>query len=148
MILKYNITLKKCYRDHESLAKLHKCPFFSAGFIYRRYFTFVRDRLYMARQLCCCGMCKNLLWSDGQQRNYSKPKFPSNSNCGQKIVSETGPRSAFLSRVLISLNTPNSMCRICTNLTQLCAVHVYKLLLFISQTKVEIIPNYILSVIP
>ena len=49
--------------------------------------------LYMARQLCCRGMCKNLLWSDSQQRNYSKAKFPSNWNCRQKIVSETGPRS-------------------------------------------------------
>ena len=39
----------------------------------------------------CRGMCKNLLRSDGQQRNYSKAKFPSNLNCGQKIVSETGP---------------------------------------------------------
>ena len=34
---------------------------------------------------------KKLLRSDGQQRNYSKAKFPSNLNCGQKIVSETGP---------------------------------------------------------
>ena len=49
--------------------------------------------LYMARQLCCRGMCKNLLRSDGQQRNYSKAKFSSNVNCGQKIVSETGPWS-------------------------------------------------------
>ena len=148
MILKYNITLKNVTGTMKVLPNYTNALFFSAGFIYRRYFTFVRDRLYMARRLCCCGMCKNLLWSDGQQRNYSKPKFPSNLNCGQKIVSETGPRSAFLSRVLISLNTPNSMCRICTNLTQLCAVHVCKLLLFISQTKVEIMPNYILSVIP
>ena len=45
----------------------------------------------MARQLCCRGMCKNLLRSDSQQWNYSKTKFPSNLNCGQKIVSETGP---------------------------------------------------------
>ena len=28
--------------------------------------------LYIARQLCCRGMCKNLLRSDGQQRNYGK----------------------------------------------------------------------------
>ena len=47
--------------------------------------------LYMARQLCCRGMCKILLRSDGQQRNYGKAKFPSNLNCGQKNVSETGP---------------------------------------------------------
>ena len=47
----------------------------------------------MARQLCCRDMCKNLLRSDGQQQNYSKAKFLSNLNCGQKIVSETGPRS-------------------------------------------------------
>ena len=45
----------------------------------------------MARQLCCRGMCKNLLRSDGQQRSYRKAKFPSNVNCGQKTVSETGP---------------------------------------------------------
>ena len=53
-----------------------------------------RDRykiLYMARQLCCRGMCKNLLPSDGQQRSYGKAKFPSYLNCGQKTVSETGP---------------------------------------------------------
>ena len=49
--------------------------------------------LYMTRQMCCRGMCKNLLRSDGQQQNYSKAKFPSNLNCGQKIVSETGPWS-------------------------------------------------------
>ena len=41
--------------------------------------------LYMARQPCCRGMCKNLLRCDCQQRNYSKGKFPSNLNCGQKI---------------------------------------------------------------
>ena len=51
-----------------------------------------KNILYMARQLFCCGMCKNLLQSDGQQWNYSKAKFPSNFNCGQKIISETGPR--------------------------------------------------------
>ena len=45
-------------------------------------------KLFMARQLCCHGMCKNL-WSDGRLWNYSKAKFPSNSNCGQKIFSET-----------------------------------------------------------
>ena len=47
--------------------------------------------LYMVRQLCCRGMCKNLLRSDGQQQNYSKGKFPSNLKCVQKIVSEPGP---------------------------------------------------------
>ena len=46
-------------------------------------------------QLCCCGMCKNLLRSDGQQRNYGKAKFPSNLNCGQKNVSEMGPCCKF-----------------------------------------------------
>ena len=46
----------------------------------------------MARQLCCRGMCKNLLRSDGKQQSYGKAKFPSNLNCGQKNVSETGPR--------------------------------------------------------
>ena len=45
----------------------------------------------MARQLCCRGMCKNLLRSDGQQRSYGKAKFPSYLNCGLKTVSETGP---------------------------------------------------------
>ena len=29
--------------------------------------------------------------SDGQQRKYSKAKFSLNLNCGQKIVSKTGP---------------------------------------------------------
>ena len=48
--------------------------------------------LYMARQLCCHGMCKNSLQFDGQQRNYTKVKFPLNSNCGQKIISKMGPR--------------------------------------------------------
>ena len=47
--------------------------------------------LYLARQLCYRGMCKNLLWSDGQQGIYSKAKFPLNLNYEQKIVSETGP---------------------------------------------------------
>ena len=50
----------------------------------------------MARQLCCRGMCKNLLRSDGQQQSYGKAKFPSNLNCGQKTVSETGPRTTKL----------------------------------------------------
>ena len=45
----------------------------------------------MAWQLCCHGMCKNLLRSDRQQRSYGKAKFPSILNCGQKNVSETGP---------------------------------------------------------
>ena len=48
--------------------------------------------LYMAQQPCCRGVCKNLLRSNGQQRNCNKAKFASNFNCGQKIVSETGPR--------------------------------------------------------
>ena len=38
-------------------------------------------------------MCKKLLRSDGQQRSYDKAKFPSNLNCGEKTVSETGPRN-------------------------------------------------------
>ena len=45
----------------------------------------------MARQLCYRGICKKLLRSDGQQRNYGKEKFTSNLNCGQKTVSEMGP---------------------------------------------------------
>ena len=49
----------------------------------------------MVWQLCCRGMCKNLLRSVVQQRNYGKAKFPSNLNCGQKSVSETGPGSLF-----------------------------------------------------
>ena len=49
--------------------------------------------LYMARQLCCRGMCKNLLRSGGQPRNYGNTKFPPNLNCGQKNISETGPRT-------------------------------------------------------
>ena len=41
----------------------------------------------------CAGVAcaKKLLRSWGQQRNYSKVKFPSNLNCRQKTVSETGP---------------------------------------------------------
>ena len=39
-------------------------------------------------------MCKHLLRSDGQQRSYGKAKLPSNLNCRQKNVSETGPWSA------------------------------------------------------
>ena len=34
---------------------------------------------------------QNLLRSDGQQRNYSKAKFPSNSNCGQKSLVKRAP---------------------------------------------------------
>ena len=37
-----------------------------------------KKNLYMSRQLCCRGMCKNLLQSHGQQQNYSKANFPSN----------------------------------------------------------------------
>ena len=47
----------------------------------------------MAWQLCCRGVRKNLLRSDGRQRSYGKAKVPSNLNCGQKNVSETGPWS-------------------------------------------------------
>ena len=53
-----------------------------------------RDRykiLCMTRQLWCRGMCKIWLRCNVQQPNYSKAKFPSNLNCGQKIVSETDP---------------------------------------------------------
>ena len=53
----------------------------------------------MARQLCCRGMCKNLLRSDGQQQSYGKAKFPLNLNCGQKNVSETGPWPLLLSSI-------------------------------------------------
>ena len=54
-----------------------------------------------SRQLCCRGMCKNLLWSDGRHRNYSKAKFPLYLNCGQKIVSETGPRPVLLTLLIL-----------------------------------------------
>ena len=56
----------------------------------------------MARHLCCRGMCKDLLRSDGQQWNYDNAKFPSNLNCGQKNVSETGPRSAKYDLMLLA----------------------------------------------
>ena len=46
--------------------------------------------LCMEWQLCCHGICKNLLRSSGQQWNYSKAKFPWNLNCEQKVVSEIG----------------------------------------------------------
>ena len=47
--------------------------------------------LYMTRQLCCRVMCKRMLWVDGQQRNYSKAKFPLNLNCGQKTLVKRAP---------------------------------------------------------
>ena len=56
----------------------------------------------MARQRSA--MCENVLRSDGQQRNYSKAKFPSNLNCGQIIVSETGPSGTLETRF------PDSQC--------------------------------------
>ena len=34
---------------------------------------------------------QNLLRSDGEQRNYSKAKFPSNLNCGQKSLMKRAP---------------------------------------------------------
>ena len=37
------------------------------------------------------GMCKNLLWFDGQQRNYSKAKFPSNLNLGKRLLVKRAP---------------------------------------------------------
>ena len=67
---------------------------FDGNFVLLSHRLHYRDRykiLCMARQLCCRGMCKNLLRSDGQQRSYGKAKFPSYLNCGQKTVSETGP---------------------------------------------------------
>ena len=42
-------------------------------------------------QLRCVDMYNNLLRSDGKQWLYSKEKFPSNLNCEQNVVSETGP---------------------------------------------------------
>ena len=45
----------------------------------------------MPRQLYCRGMCKKLSRSGGQQRNYIKTKFPSNLNCGQKMVVKRAP---------------------------------------------------------
>ena len=50
----------------------------------------------MTRQLCCRDMYKILFWSDGQQPNYSKAKFPSNLNCGQNFFSEMGPWSCII----------------------------------------------------
>ena len=44
--------------------------------LYPRFWYSDRYKLlYMARQLSCHGICKNLLQSDGQQRNYSKANF-------------------------------------------------------------------------
>ena len=51
--------------------------------------------LYMARHLCCRGMCKIFLPSDGQQRSYGKAKFPSNLNCGQKTLVKRAPGHCF-----------------------------------------------------
>ena len=57
----------------------------------RFYHSDCYTNLYMARQLCCRGMCKKLLRPGRQQWNYSKANFPSNLNCGQNAVSEMGP---------------------------------------------------------
>ena len=40
--------------------------------------------------VACAKSCCDLY---GQQRTYGKATFPSNLNCGQKTVSETGPRA-------------------------------------------------------
>ena len=67
--------------------------------------------LYMVRQMCCRGMCKYLFRSDDQQRNYSKAKFPSNLNYGQKIVSEMGPCcSIFIQSVLPVYHMSYDLC--------------------------------------
>ena len=60
----------------------------------------------MARQLCCRGMCKNLLRSDGQQRKYNKVKFLSNLNCGQKSLVKRAPGSNFAGRWIFTRPRP------------------------------------------
>ena len=67
--------------------------------------------LYMTRQLCCRGMCKNLLRSDGQQWNYLKAKFASNLNYKQKNISDTGPYIAYY-----DVKHNNGKCRKTTSL--------------------------------
>ena len=56
--------------------------------------------------MCCRGICKNLLRSDGQQRNYSKAKFPSNLNCGQNSLVEWAPGDENTTTRLIDFTRP------------------------------------------
>ena len=62
----------------------------------------------MARQLCCRGMCKNLLRYDGQQRNFGKAKFPSNLNYGKKKT--LVKRAPGLNLTAVSLKSPFRLC--------------------------------------
>ena len=57
----------------------------------RCWFKYHYKILLMTRQLCCCGMCKNLQWTNGHQLIYSNVKSPLNLNFQQKAVSEMGP---------------------------------------------------------
>ena len=81
--------------------------------------------LHMARQLCCRGVCKILLRSDHRWLNYNKAKFPSNLNCEQNTVDETGsklrsherhrwPRLASISGVSVLSNRENVIHQGCT----------------------------------
>ena len=45
----------------------------------------------MTWELCCRGICKSLLWYEGQKWNYNITKFPSILNCDGKILSVMGP---------------------------------------------------------
>ena len=56
--------------------------------------TVIATKFCTCHDSCCRGMCKYLLRSDGQRRSYGKANFPSNFNCEQKTVSETGPRTS------------------------------------------------------
>ena len=60
---------------------------------------------------------QNLLRSDDQQQIYSKAKFPSNLNCGQKAVCEKGPWSHSCNNNVWLLwnNIPTKIkCTLCT----------------------------------
>ena len=65
--------------------------------------------LYMVRQLCCRGMCKNFLRSYGQQWNYDKAKFPSHLNCQQKKLVKRAPGLICLVKWISELVFPNKI---------------------------------------
>ena len=64
-------------------------------------------KLYIVRQLCCRGMCRNLSRSDGQQRNNSKAKFPSNLNYGQKSLVKRAPGHHWFKYWCVAYWAPN-----------------------------------------
>ena len=62
--------------------------------------------LYMAQQLCCRCMCQIFLLCDGQQRNYSQTKLPSNLIAGKKktlLKRAPGPPSLPVNRLTLCM---------------------------------------------